>query len=47
LVVAVVDALTGLGVSTATGRFGADMAVTLTNDGPVTLFIEVTNGRVL
>ena len=24
-----------------TGRFGADMAVTLTNDGPVTFWIEV------
>ena len=30
-----------LGIATATGQFGADMAVTLTNDGPVTLWVEV------
>ncbi|MFZ3581060.1 D-aminoacyl-tRNA deacylase [Loktanella sp. DJP18] len=30
-----------LGITTATGQFGADMAVTLTNDGPVTLWLEV------
>ena len=28
------------GVHTATGRFGAMMAVSLTNDGPVTLLAE-------
>jgi D-tyrosyl-tRNA(Tyr) deacylase len=28
------------GVHTATGRFGADMAVSLVNDGPVTLLAE-------
>lgn len=28
------------GVTVATGEFGADMAVTLTNDGPVTIWIE-------
>ncbi|RVV98590.1 D-tyrosyl-tRNA(Tyr) deacylase [Mesobaculum littorinae] len=28
------------GVQVATGRFGADMAVTLTNDGPVTIWLE-------
>ncbi len=28
------------GVEVACGRFGADMAVELTNDGPVTLFID-------
>lgn len=31
----------GLGIPTQTGRFGADMAVTLTNDGPVTLWLDV------
>ncbi len=41
LVVAVVDALRELGATVATGRFGADMAVSLVNDGPVTLLIEV------
>jgi len=28
------------GVTVATGRFGADMAVALINDGPVTIWIE-------
>ena len=28
-------------VTTATGRFGADMQVSLTNDGPVTFWLEV------
>lgn len=30
-----------LGIPTATGSFGADMAVRLTNDGPVTIWVEV------
>ena len=30
-----------LGIPTQTGQFGADMAVHLTNDGPVTLWLEV------
>ena len=30
-----------LGATVATGSFGADMAVELTNDGPVTLMLEV------
>ncbi len=30
-----------LGVATETGRFGADMAVSLTNDGPVTIWVEL------
>ncbi len=33
--------LRGLGATVATGVFGADMAVSLTNDGPVTLMLEV------
>ena len=40
LVDAVVEALRERGVVTATGVFGADMAVDLTNDGPVTLILE-------
>lgn len=32
--------LTLLGVPVATGRFGADMAVSLVNDGPVTIWID-------
>ncbi len=34
-------ALQAEGVPVATGRFGADMAVTLVNDGPVTIWLEV------
>lgn len=30
-----------LGISTATGSFGADMAVSLINDGPVTIWMDV------
>ncbi|GAA0962347.1 D-aminoacyl-tRNA deacylase [Actinocorallia libanotica] len=41
LVDAVVDSLRALGATVATGRFGADMAVSLVNDGPVTLILEV------
>jgi D-tyrosyl-tRNA(Tyr) deacylase len=41
LVDAVVSRLRDLGASVATGRFGADMAVTLTNDGPVTVLLEL------
>jgi len=41
LVQAVVDDLRGLGATVATGRFRADMAVELVNDGPVTVLIEV------
>jgi len=29
------------GIATETGRFGADMKVSLTNDGPVTIWMEV------
>jgi D-tyrosyl-tRNA(Tyr) deacylase len=32
--------LRGLGAKVATGRFGADMQVELTNDGPVTILLE-------
>ncbi len=41
LVDAVVAALRGRGADVATGRFRADMAVSLVNDGPVTLLLEV------
>ena len=30
-----------LGIKAATGSFGADMAVSLTNDGPVTIWMDV------
>lgn len=35
------DALRGLGVSVANGEFGADMDVSLVNQGPVTIWLEV------
>ncbi|RAP42507.1 D-tyrosyl-tRNA(Tyr) deacylase [Rhodovulum viride] len=34
------EALAAEGVPVATGRFGADMKVSLVNDGPVTIWIE-------
>jgi D-tyrosyl-tRNA(Tyr) deacylase len=37
----VVAELRSRDVEVATGRFGADMAVALVNDGPVTLIVEV------
>lgn len=33
-------ALQGLGIATETGEFGADMAVALVNDGPVTIWLD-------
>ncbi len=33
-------ALAGQGIATQTGEFGADMAVSLVNDGPVTIWID-------
>lgn len=33
--------LGALGIPTANGSFGADMAVSLTNDGPVTIWMDV------
>lgn len=41
LVETVVGELRRLGAHVETGRFGADMAVELVNDGPVTLVLEV------
>ena len=41
LVDAFVGTVRGYGLEVATGRFGADMAVELVNDGPVTLVLEV------
>ena len=35
-----VDGLKARGMKVATGRFGADMAVSLVNDGPTTLWLE-------
>ncbi len=41
LIAAFEDALRALGAEVAGGEFGADMAVTLTNDGPVTVLLEL------
>jgi len=41
LVEAVAQALRELGAEVSTGRFGADMQVTFTNDGPVTVILDV------
>jgi D-tyrosyl-tRNA(Tyr) deacylase len=35
------DQVRGHGVEVATGEFGADMQVSLTNDGPVTIWLEM------
>jgi len=43
LVAAVVDRLIERGAPVATGVFGADMQVALTNDGPMTLMLEVAD----
>ena len=36
------DSLRGLGVSVATGRFGAEMGVDLINDGPFTIWLDTS-----
>jgi D-tyrosyl-tRNA(Tyr) deacylase len=41
LVDAVVSSLRGLGARVQTGVFGADMKVSLVNDGPVTLVLDL------
>lgn len=43
LVDAFVEALRELGVSVATGRFGARMRVELENDGPVTIVLDTAD----
>jgi D-aminoacyl-tRNA deacylase len=42
---ALVAAVAATGVQHACGRFGADMKVSLTNDGPVTFWLQVSAGR--
>ncbi|NNC43663.1 MAG: D-tyrosyl-tRNA(Tyr) deacylase [Acidimicrobiia bacterium] len=41
-----VGALRDRGLAVETGRFGARMAVSLTNDGPVTIVLEARDGRI-
>ncbi len=47
LVDEVVAELRSSGIAVATGRFGAMMEVSLTNDGPVTIVIESSGGRIV
>lgn len=46
LVAAMAEAFAGIGIETKTGVFGAMMTVELVNEGPVTLVLEVSDGRV-
>lgn len=43
----VADQLRAAGLPVATGRFGADMAVELVNDGPVTFIVQAKGGALL
>lgn len=43
----VVDGLRAAGLSVATGRFGANMAVELVNDGPVTFLLAARDGALV
>lgn len=45
LVDAVADALRARGAEVHTGQFGADMAVQLVNDGPMTIIVDVDAGQ--
>lgn len=36
-----------IGIEVATGSFGADMHITFTNMGPVTIILECVNGKIL
>ncbi len=36
-----------LKINVATGKFGADMKITLVNDGPVTIMLECKEGKIL
>jgi D-tyrosyl-tRNA(Tyr) deacylase len=47
LIERLVAALRATGRRVETGRFGAHMEVELVNDGPVTLILEVRDGRVV
>jgi D-aminoacyl-tRNA deacylase len=40
-----VEAVRALGVPVQTGEFGADMLVSLANDGPVTVVVDSRSGR--
>lgn len=41
------EKLSAAGVHVETGKFGAMMDVTLTNDGPVTIIMETADGKII
>lgn len=43
LYLAFAEALRDKGINVATGKFGADMAVSLVNDGPVTIWMDTAD----
>jgi D-aminoacyl-tRNA deacylase len=43
----VADGLRAAGLTVETGRFGADMALDLVNDGPVTFIVSARAGRLI
>ena len=45
MVETVVEGLRARGIETETGRFGADMRVSLVNEGPVTLILDSENRK--
>jgi D-tyrosyl-tRNA(Tyr) deacylase len=45
LVASLANSLRAFGLPTAEGRFGAEMAVTLVNDGPVTILLDSADLR--
>ncbi|MDX1448105.1 MAG: D-aminoacyl-tRNA deacylase [Acidimicrobiia bacterium] len=47
LVERVIAGIREAGIATASGRFGAAMEVELLNDGPVTLVLEVVEGKLV
>ncbi len=47
LLASLADQLRARGLRVAEGEFGAKMVVRIVNDGPVTLILEVTGGRVV
>jgi len=47
LIESLVRHLRSAGVEVATGRFGASMEVDLVNQGPVTILLETSAGRLL
>ena len=47
LITQLIEAFRREGIPTESGRFGSRMAVELVNDGPVTLILEIRDGKAL